>query len=37
MGVMADHTSIERVLYAFFARENRNQGISPPFLLTRHF
>jgi transposase-like protein len=37
MGVMADHTSIERILYALCARENRNQGISTPFLLTHNF
>jgi hypothetical protein len=36
MDVMADHASNERILYAFFAWENRNQGISAPFLVTHN-
>jgi putative transposase len=35
MGVMADRTSIERILYAVFQRENRRQGTGHPFLLTQ--
>lgn len=35
MGVMADRTSIERILYAVFRRENINQGTGTPFLLTQ--
>lgn len=36
MGVMADRTSIERILYAVFERENRRQGTGDPFLLTQN-
>lgn len=36
MGVFFDKTSIERILYAIFARENKNQGTSTPFLLTQN-
>lgn len=36
MGVMADRTSIERILYAVFSRENRRQGAGSPFLLTQN-
>ncbi len=36
MGVFADRTSIERILFAVFTYENRNQGVSTPFLLTQN-
>jgi putative transposase len=36
MGVMADRTSIDRILYAVFSRENRRQGTGTPFLLTQN-
>ncbi len=36
MGVFADRTSIERILFAVFTHENRNQGVSTPFLLTQN-
>jgi len=36
MGVFADRTSIERILFAVFTRENQNQGVSTPFLLTQN-
>lgn len=35
MGVFSDRTSMERILYAVFMNENRNQGSSTPFLLTQ--
>jgi putative transposase len=35
MGVFSDRTSMERILYAVFTHENRNQGVSTPFLLTQ--
>jgi putative transposase len=34
MGVFSDRTSIERILYAVFTRENQQQGVPPIFLLT---
>ncbi len=36
MGVFADRTSIERILFAVFTYENQNQGVSAPFLLTQN-
>ena len=33
MGVFADRTSMDRILYAVFTHENHNQGVSTPFLL----
>jgi len=36
MGVFSDRTSIERILYAVFSYENKQQGISTPFLLTQN-
>jgi transposase-like protein len=35
MGVMADRTSIDRILYAVFANENRTQGVPSLFALTQ--
>jgi putative transposase len=35
MGVFSDKTSMDRILYAVFTHENRNQGISTPLLLTQ--
>ena len=37
MGVFSDKTSMDRILFAVFAHENRNQGVSTPFLLTQTF
>jgi len=34
MGVFADQTSMERILFAVFTHENHSQGVSSPFLLT---
>jgi putative transposase len=36
MGVFSDRTSVERILYAVFAYENKQQGISTPFLVTQN-
>ncbi|MGH6958991.1 MAG: IS256 family transposase [Dongiaceae bacterium] len=36
MGVFSDRTSMDRILFAVFAHENRNQGVSTPFLLTQN-
>jgi putative transposase len=37
MGVFSDRTSIERILFAVFSHENRNQGTASPFpLLTQN-
>jgi transposase-like protein len=37
MGVFSDRTSIERILFAVFMHENRNQGTASPFpLLTQN-
>lgn len=36
MGVFTDRTSMDRILYAVFSHENRNQGVSPLFLLTQN-
>jgi len=35
MGVFADSTSMERILYAVFTYENFNQGIGTPIPLTQ--
>jgi putative transposase len=35
MGVFSNNTSMERILYAIFMQENRNQGTMTPFLLTQ--
>jgi len=37
MGVFSDRTSIDRILFAVFHHENRNQGVSSPLLLTQTF
>jgi len=37
MGVFSDKTSMDRILYAIFTHENRNQGVSTPFALTQTF
>ena len=36
MGVFSDRTSMDRILFAVFNHENRNQGISTPLLLTHN-
>jgi hypothetical protein len=33
MGVFSDRTGMDRILFAVFPHENRNQGISTPFPL----
>jgi transposase-like protein len=35
MGVMADHHSVERILFAVFAHLNQSEGTASPFLLTQ--
>jgi len=35
MGVFSDRTSMDRILFAVFIRENRNRGVSTPFQLTQ--
>jgi transposase-like protein len=37
MGVFSDRTSMDRILFAVFIRENRNQGVSTPLALTQTF
>jgi putative transposase len=37
MGVFSDRTSMDRILFAIFTHENRNQGVSTPFPLTQTF
>jgi putative transposase len=37
MGTFQDRTSIERILFAVFMHENRNQGLATPFALTQTF
>jgi putative transposase len=38
MGVFSDRTSMDRILFAVFNHENKNQGVStPPLLLTQTF
>lgn len=34
MGVFTDRTSMDRILYAVFTHENKQQGVSPLFLVT---
>jgi transposase-like protein len=36
MGVFADRTSMDRILFAVFTYENHNQGVSTPLLLTHN-
>jgi transposase-like protein len=36
MGVFSDRTSVDRILFAVFTYENKQQGISTPFLLTQN-
>jgi len=36
MGAFADRTSIERILFAVFSRENQQEGTGTPFLLTQN-
>ena len=36
MGVFADRTSMERILFAVFTYENQKEGTSAPFLLTQN-
>ena len=36
MGVFSDMTSMERILFAVFSYENKQQGIATPFLLTHN-
>jgi transposase-like protein len=36
MGVFSDRTSVERILFAVFTYENKQQGIATPFLLTQN-
>jgi putative transposase len=37
MGTFQDKTSMERILFAVFMHENRNQGLATPFALTQSF
>jgi putative transposase len=37
MGTFQDQTSMERILFAVFMYENRNQGLATPFALTQTF
>ena len=37
MGVFQDRTSMDRILFAVFTRENKSQGVSSLFLLTQTF
>jgi putative transposase len=37
MGTFQDRTSMERILFAVFLHENRNQGLATPFALTQTF
>jgi transposase-like protein len=36
MGVFSDRTSMERILYAVFSCENKQQRINTPFLMTQN-
>ena len=36
MGVFADRTSMERILFAVFTYESQSQGVSTPFLPTQN-
>jgi hypothetical protein len=35
MGVFSDKTSVEKILFAVFTWENKQQRIGTPFLLTQ--
>jgi len=35
MGVFQDRTSMDRILFAVFTRENKSQNVSSLFLLTQ--
>jgi putative transposase len=37
MGTFQDRTSMDRILFAVFLHENRNQGLATPFALTQSF
>jgi putative transposase len=37
MGTFQDRTSMDRILFAVFIHENRNQGLATPFALTQSF
>lgn len=37
MGTFQDKTSMDRILFAVFTHENRNQGLASPFALTQTF
>jgi hypothetical protein len=37
MGVFSDRTSMDRIVFAVFNHENRNQASAPLFLLTNLF
>jgi putative transposase len=37
MGTFQDKTSMDRILFAVFMHENRNQGLATPFALTQTF
>ena len=37
MGTFQDRTSMDRILFAIFLNENRNQGLATPFALTQTF
>ena len=37
MGTFSDRTSMERILFAVFNHENRNQGVGTPLLLTQTY
>jgi transposase-like protein len=37
MGTFQDKTSMDRILFAVFLHENRNQGLATPFALTQTF
>ena len=36
MGTFQDKTSMDRILFAVFMHENRNQGLATPFALTHN-
>ena len=36
MGTFQDKTSMDRILFAVFIHENRNQGLATPFALTHN-
>jgi transposase-like protein len=36
MGVFSNRTSVDRILYAVFSYENKQQGIATPFLVTQN-